>query len=763
MRSITIIFFLFSCLIFQFGKAQLPAIGNWREHLPYAQAIQVLNGNEKIWCATNLSLFSIDKNENSIDRLTKVNGLTETGINCIGWDNTSNSLLIAYSNSNLDIITTSGIKNINSIKNSPLSGDKTIFEIFIRNELAYLSTALGIVVIDLMRAEVKDSYIIGNNGNRIKVFSVSVDNSSLYAATEEGLKKAPIAGSNLSDYRNWQNISGGNGLSLGPVLQVGSVGNNVVARKQDSLFIQNAGTWNFLYHSGWRIENISVSENKLLICETQNSIGRVVSLTTSGAVLQIIQDLNFTSQPSHAIELNNEYWIADRKTGLSKFTNNNFQSYLPNSPGSAPLGDLYATGNSIWAAAGSVTSAWQPEFNKKGVHRLQNNSWINYPAPVFDSLPDIISLAADPRDNSLWGGSFGGGLFSINENGIFTVFKQNSPIQAATGFPGSYRVSGLAFDATGNLWLSNYGATQNLHVRKTDGSWRSFSVPFPIAENAVASITIDDFDQKWILLPNGQGLICFNHGASIDNPGDDRWKWYRSGTSNGNLPDNHVLCLAKDKNGFIWIGTRRGIGIVQCPQEVFSPQGCEAILPIVQQDNFAGYLFRDEEVQCIAVDGADRKWIGTKNGAWLISSDGDKTIYRFNSANSPLPDDDVRRIAIDPKTGETFFATAKGLVSFRSTAIEGITTTSDLLVFPNPVPPGYTGTIAIRGVINNSIVKITELNGRLVYQTRSLGGQAIWNGKNYRGQTVSSGTYLVFISDDTKKEKMATKIVFLKK
>jgi len=186
-------------------------------------------------------------------------------------------------------------------------------------------------------------------------------------------------------------------------------------------------------------------------------------------------------------------------------------------------------------------------------------------------------------------------------------------------------------------------------------------------------------------------------------------------------------------------------------------------LPIVQQDNFAGYLFSAEQVQCIGIDGADRKWVGTKNGVWLISPDGQQIIYRFTTANSPLLNNDVRKITVDGTTGEVFFATVSGICSFRSTATTGGETNSNVLVFPNPVPPGYTGTIAIRGLVDNAVVKITELNGRLVYETRALGGQAVWNGKDYNGRTAATGVYLVLVSDDSRQEKIVTKIVFIGK
>ena len=144
-------------------------------------------------------------------------------------------------------------------------------------------------------------------------------------------------------------------------------------------------------------------------------------------------------------------------------------------------------------------------------------------------------------------------------------------------------------------------------------------------------------------------------------------------------------------------------------------------------------------------------------------SSGEKIIYGFTEDNSPLLSSDVKKITIDGRTGEVYFATAKGICSFRSTATEGSETNEDVLVFPNPVPPGFAGTIAIRGVANNAIVKITELDGKLVYQTRALGGQAIWGGRNYKGQKISSGVYLVLVNDEGQKERTATKIFFISK
>lgn len=746
------------------SRGQTQPVGQWREHLPWHSAIQVTHTDEQVWAATPYSIFAIDPDENSITRYTKISGLTETGISAIAADPASGQLVIAYTNSNVDVFDDGSVININAIKNSTITGDKTIYSIFVSNRLAYLCTGIGIVAIDLEKHQVKDTYIIGDGGEKLIVNALTFNEGFFYAATEAGVKKAAAGNTNLADFRSWQTET--NGLSAGPVQAVAVAQNSMLAVKNDSLFILDGANWDFLYHDGWKIKDIKVSNDRILLSETQNTSGRIIVLAVSGNVISTIQDASFIRYPLQTIFYQNEYWIADSLSGLTKYTGTSFQTYIPNSPPAPASGSMDAYNKKVYAAAGAVNSNWEPAVNKNGIYRFANNEWSFFNSnthPQFDSLPDILTVLADPVNENTWAGSFGGGLINIRNDNEIVVYKQGSPLQPAYFDPASYRVSGLARDAEQNIWVANYAGNTELHAITPGGNWTSFSIPFPLPEKAVSQIVVDDVNQKWIVSPKGGGLVCFNHGQTIDNSSDDQWKWYRAGAGNGNLPDNYVLCVAKDKSNFIWVGTTRGIGIIYCPQDAFTANGCEAVLPVVQQDNFAGYLFRDEQVQAIAVDGADRKWIGTKNGVWLISADGEKTIRRFTAENSPLPDNDIKQITIEGHSGEVFFATAKGIVSFRSDATEGSSTNTNVLVFPNPVPPGYNGAIAVRGVANNAIVKITEMDGRLVYQTRALGGQATWNGKDYRGRIISSGVYLVLVSDDARQENLVTKIVFINK
>ncbi len=748
------------------AQSPVPPVGLWREHLPYNSAIDVAAGDGIIYCATPYSLFTVNLSDNLIERYSRISGLSETGLSCIAYDAANGKLFIAYTNSNIDILYGNESINIPDIKRDNIIGDKTIYNIYPLGTDYYLSTGLGIIIINGEKYEVKDSWFIGDGGGQVKINGFVAGNDFYYAATEEGLKKAPV-NMNPADHTNWQMVSGNDGLPAGACKNVHIAGGRLIAEVNHSLFVQEGNDWSLLYADGWPLVNSNVSENKLLLCERQsNGISRVTMLNPDGSLFRRLEQTGAVSFPRKVILHQGQPWVADQFACLSHFgSTTSYEQYMLNSPQEMASGEIAVYNSIFYATAGEVNDAWNYQYNGDGIYILREGEWNNinrYRYSAIDSLLDYIALTVDTRDESVWAGSYGGGLLHVKPGPVFEIFKQGF-IDATVGDPSSYRVAGLTFDRQHNLWVSNFGASQPLRVRKADGSWQRFTTPYSLPGNAMSQILVDDNNFKWIVCPLGNGLICFDDGNTIDNTGDDRWRRYMGGAGNGGLPSGDVTCVAKDKNGFIWVGTKDGIGVIQCPGEAFNPVTCEAALPVVLNGNFAGYLFKGQEVRAIAVDGADRKWVATRNGVFLISATGEQVIYQFTEDNSPLLSSDVKKIAIDSKTGEVFFATLKGICSFRSTATEGSERNENVLVFPNPVPPGFSGTIAIRGLVNNAIVKITELDGRLVYQARALGGQAVWDGRNYKGQKIASGAYLVLVTDDNQKERTAAKIFFISK
>lgn len=746
--------------------AQLQPVGEWREHLEFQPALRVTASADHIYAASKFGIFRVDKTDNVIERFSKVNGLSDIGISTIRYNNATEQLLIAYNNSNLDVMNKNSIVNIPYILRSNVSGDKRIQDIFFIGDKAYLSTGLGVIVVDMKKYEISNTYYIGNNGAAVKVNGFTADATRFYAATVEGVKVADQNAANLADYRNWITLS--NGLPAGEVKQVIAIQSKVYAQSGNRLYLLNGNTWSVIYDDGYRWENVNSNGTEILICA--ENVGwadrRITVFDPAGNnATSILRNLPQTQFPYQATKSAGEIFIADLGKGLVRVNGTTATNYNLNSPFGPLDGGMLFANNTLFVGGGSINESWNYRFNYTGFFTYQNDTWTNYSRnnlSWMDTVQDIITMAVDPRDKKIYAGSFRGGLVEFETVTKYKIYKQGSAIGETIGDPGSYRVGGLAFDEENNLWISNFGAPNNFVVKKADGTWKQMRVPFVIQDNMVGKIVIDDANQKWIQVPQGNGVYVFNHGSSIDNTGDDRWKWFRTGRGNGNLPSNVVNDIVKDKDGFIWLGTDKGIGIVQCPGEVFAANACETFQPVVQFDNFAGLLFQDEEVRALAVDGANRKWVGTRNGVWLISPDGEKVIKRFTAENSPLLSNEIIRIAIDPVSGEVFFSTFNGICSYRSTATEGSEKNEDVLVFPNPVPSGYKGQIAVRGLATNSFVKITELNGRLVYQTRALGGQAVWNGNDYNGQRVSSGVYFVLVVDEAGIEKTRTKIVFVK-
>jgi hypothetical protein len=238
-KTIFTLITFFSFLSKVISQDSIPPLGQWRDHLPYHSAIDVSAGDNKIFCATPYSIFSIDLTENSVSRMSRINGLHETGVSAISYNEISDKLFIGYRNSNIDIVYRNDIFNVPEIKLDNIVGDKTIYNVFSSGKYFYLSTGLGIVVIDADKYEVKDSWFIGNSGGRVKVNGFTTDNSFFYAATDEGLKITSINTVDPANYLNWQNISGINGLTAGVCNDVINAQNKIFVTKNDSVFVLN--------------------------------------------------------------------------------------------------------------------------------------------------------------------------------------------------------------------------------------------------------------------------------------------------------------------------------------------------------------------------------------------------------------------------------------------------------------------------------------------------------------------------------------------
>lgn len=769
-RIATIIVLSLILLNGQIALSQGVGIGKWREHLPYHQVISVAEVGDLIYAATPYSVFSYNKKDASISRLNKVNGLSDIGVSTIIASPDQSTLVIAYANTNIDLIQEDDIINISDIKRKPILGNKTINNVTFINNLAYLACGFGIVVLNIERHEIVDTYYIGPDGSNINVSDIAYhqNNQYIYAATDAGIYKADINSPNLASFEYW-NID--TTISSTTFNHLEYYSDHLFANKpgtndqSDTIFIFNGDTWDYFEKEETsRVRNIKESGGHLLVTHMYYVYMYDENLQQTSK----IWTYNPGSPASEDALLSNEnlVYIGDRSNGLVKQLSEwNYDIIRPSGPATTDVYSMEAVENYLWVVPGGKTGSWASMWKQGMVYGLKDDNWKAYNrwnTQGMEHLRDVLSIAVDPNDPSrFFAGSWGAGLVEIHDGEVVAAYDdQNSSLQYSAYSPDWMGIGGVAFDTQGNLWATNSSATDLLSVRKTDGSWRSFNLSPVASAIDIGGVTIDQAGQKWMLVRD-HGIIVFSDMGTIDNPADDKVRRLSGATGNGNLPGANILSLAVDHNGELWIGTNEGVAIIRNPENVFSGGDFDAYRPIIDQDGYGAYLMDSEAVTAIAIDGANRKWFGTdRAGVFLMSADGMQQIYNFNEENSPLLSNSITSIAIDGK-GEVFFGTTRGIIGFRAEATIAPPEYTDVVVFPNPVRPEYDGKIAVRGLVNNADVKITDIAGNMIYKTRAFGGQAVWNGRNFEGRRAQSGVYLVFVSNNDGSETLATKILFL--
>lgn len=758
---LTLLFFIFS---FSESYTQNTAIGQWQVHLSYNNGKTLAEAENKVYCGTQSGLFYFNKEDDQITRLSKVDGLSDLAVNEINYNYSDKTLVVAYSNSNIDIIQNNKIFNIADIKNKSIVGNKNINDIMFMNEYAYLSCGFGIVVLNTANMEIKESYInIGSGGAVVEVYGLASDDSSLFAATSEGIIEAPVYNANLLDYRSWYLHGKNEKLPQGSSKAVTYFNGLIHASVNDTVFSYLDTIWE-PYKPGIirGIKNLESLYNKLVVTSDTS----VMIIDTLGLATTVPKSWWMPGPTKAIIDKEGIVWVADNSRGLVKYQNNIYITIKPNGPYSDNVFHITTFQNDIWVAAGGITPTPGNLWSQDGIYSFLFNSWNSYntilETPGMENkIFDIIHVEVSPVNKHVFAGSFYNGLAEFNNDRVINIFNdQNSSLQKPDTSSDACSVASMTFDNNQNLWVTNSGAPSPLSVMKTDNTWKSFNFGSSLGKNYVGKIIIDSFNQKWILLKQS-GILVYNDNNTIDDTGDDQYKILSNVEGKGNLPSNSVFSIAEDRDGKIWVGTDEGIAVFYAPELVFTENNYDAQQILVEQDGYAAYLLETEYVNTIAIDGANRKWVGTNNGVWLLNTDGTKVIDQFTEINSPLLSDQIISIAINQITGEVFFGTAKGIVSYRSTATKGEETYQQVTVFPNPVREDYDGLIAVNGLVTDANVKITDISGTLIYETTALGGQAIWDGKNYNGKRANTGVYLIFSANNSGSESYVGKILII--
>ncbi|MRX47876.1 type IX secretion system anionic LPS delivery protein PorZ [Pedobacter puniceum] len=724
--KLVFIFLLVSNWVF----GQQVGIGQWQVYLPFFNASSVDINEEEAFCATSGGLFTVDKNTKEVQKFSVLDGFASSDIKLVKWNTSTKQLFIVYQNSNIDVLDEGKLHNLPEIFNRNNLGRKNINAVFFKQEIAYLSTAFGIVVYNLARKEVRDTYFFTENGAPLEVFESVILGDKIFAATSSGIYEAN-ANDLLIDFSRWRKHASNQLYPGGICRSVVDFNGKLYGLFNSQIYVFENNQWMMTSIFGVDVAKLKVVNNKFITIAPF----RVIVYDSQFNQLRNIQNTNVFNNVKDVALLGEEVLIADNKIGLVGFKPDaSFVNYTPAGPQIKIVKDLSSLNQQLVIAPGGFSDTYSPLFQNLGFTEFKRGEWKNYneqTSPFLSPIRDITVI--HPSATKTYLGSFVNGLL-VKEGEDFKLFnQQNSSLQTTLGDAATIRVSGIAEDQRGNIWVSQFGVSSPLSVLKKDGTWQAFSFQDVLPGSFIEAkgLLVDDASQKWLMIRN-RGLLIFN---------DSQAKILGFGANL--LPGGDVLSIKKDLKGALWVGTDRGIAFIESPEDAFS--NVEVEIPTLTENGFIRPVLSQEQINCIAIDGANRKWIGTNNGVWLFDEALRKQVLNFNTSNSPLISNRILDIEVEAQSGEVFIATEGGLMSYRGDATAASSKLSEITVFPNPVRPGYTGLIAVKGLTEQARVKITDISGNLVYQTVAEGGLATWDGRTFNGDAVSSGVYLILI------------------
>ncbi|MFN0204420.1 MAG: hypothetical protein ACKVTZ_23075 [Bacteroidia bacterium] len=736
--------------------AQPVQVGQWKSYLGHLSGIQSTANNGVMYCATERGFFTYDVNTNESSTYSTVEGLSGNSPSTIFYHKAKSTFFMGYEDGKIDRFSNPAeIRSMNDIYRNEFYIQKRINEFAESPNLLFVATSFGVVVYDLDKFLPKYTISqIANNPIRSEVRSIAVYNNRIWVAMESsGLYSAALNSTNLSDPDIWQKETSATGYPDVKTIRLIAKNDRLLALNEQNLFENQNGTWvntnkgasqDLFYSNGY------VFLSKGQTCEAWGDDGsfRKVDNIDGGNIRGAY--LAGNTQP---------FYVLNIFFGLRKWENNTFTNLTPSSPRSNTSLRIAAGNGEFYYAPGGYTAEWIPLGNGIGFfHYNDNNKWTNLNAengslPQGHAYADFSRAYYDENSGKAYMGSWGQGL-AVAKDGVLEKYYDcsNSDITyiysnaSGTGCDFTVnasvntRVSGIAQDNNGLIWLS-FAYAQNYLMAfnpQTETFYKTQQSYF-LNNAQVTDLLIDDYGGKWVL--TSSHITIYYDNNTPENLADDYSMRLNGGKGQGNMPTgNAITSFAKDLEGNVWVGTAQGIYIMYA-NNVYDLS--KKKLQDADEPNYDGYrLLRTDIVTAIAVDGGNRKWLGTKNGLYLVDADGESVIYRITTENSPLLSNVINDISIDHSTGEVFVATDLGLQSFRGDAIRAANPCNSVFIFPNPVFSDYEGMVSFQGLGKESKVKITSISGFLIKEIDSQGGMATWDGRDMWGNKVNSGVYL---------------------
>lgn len=759
------------------------AVGSWEVYANYQSPEQMLETPDKVYCLSSGSLFSFDKNTEELYQYGIQNVLSEPIITKMFYNSKGDYLVLAYTSGNIDVVKSDGkVINLPDIKDAVLQSDRTINDVSFGEGRIYVATNFGIVVYDDQRWEVKESgmydkpvkyvavtdeYIGAYFTNEKKLGFMSKDNTIRYydnyaliacstCTGLRGLKGNVFLGSNTSTFSPRK-------ITFNAEAKTVSYGNAVSDANYSGPYENK---------NGYYIFNTVASGNNIA-CIKQIDEDYNVTTTTLPS--------EFSGKLVSMWDNPNQVFVAD-KSGISecKYADGTIttlhDSFKPEALTCKGVGHLTA-GNSgrIYVSSRGYSHKFSGDWT--------NNTNISYINVIEDdTLKDITpsgltlqrqttegykdgtmrptntyNIVEDPDDPDIY-------YISTQYDGVFKI-KDGREVNFYNNTNSSlsplwiyYMTSAMDIDGKGNLWVAgkyNLNMLPAAKRRQTEPTTaEDWITDFPTMSNEWDTVLLSCKKSNMVLYSAlySATIYCVDTNGTADTADDKTYSWKSFLDQDGKEWSLSIIyCFLEDENGQVWVGTDQGVFIIPNPTKLTDPNMRIQRIKVPRNDgtNFADYLLEGEPILSIAVDGVNRKWIGTVNtGAYLVSENGSEIIEHFTTENSYLPLNTIYSIACDKYSNAVYFGTVAGLVKYNSDASPSAEDYSEVYAYPNPVRPDYNGFITIVGLMEDSLVKIADAAGNVFYQGTSQGGMITWDGCDATGNRVKTGVYYVFASQN---------------
>ncbi|WP_370632509.1 T9SS type A sorting domain-containing protein [Flavobacterium sp. CHNK8] len=753
---------LFTGMFLGFAQSDL----SWQGYFSYSEIKDLSQAPNAVFAASENALFSKNSLTNIIKTTTTVDGLSGETISTLYHSTALNKTVVGYENGLIIVINEQdgSILRIVDIINKKLSPTIKKINHFLEHQgILYVSCDFGIVQFNLSTMQFGDTYFIGDGGTEMQVHQMALFNGYFYVATSSGIRRALATNPNLIDYNQWETLASASWIGITTLNQ--------------ELYAVNAIGAIQKYNS---VTNTFVLFSQLPQPAIDMRVGAGIMVVSTPSTIYfynsqmiLIRELNANQIPEANITftcatvIGDTVYIGTQENGLFT-TALNGSSVFENSTPSGPLrNNIFAldlTPSVLWAVYGEFAGDYNPfPLDSYGISKYNKEGWLNIPYESVLGAQTIGKVIVNPiNENQVFASSFFSGLLKI-ENDVPTIlFNQtNSGLESLTfGGPNNVdiRINATAFDKSGNLWVTNSRIKNGLKVLRTNGQWQSYAMDKILdvpEENNYGAIVIDKNGTKW-LATSEDGVVGFNENGTT-------FKKITVGADTGNLPISNVRTVALDTRSQLWIGTSKGLRVLNSVNNFLSDTPLKANPVIIIDDNLPQELLFEQFITSIVVDGANNKWIGTADaGLFLVSPNGQETKYHFTTSNSPLPSNTINDIDINGITGEVFIATSKGMISFKGVATKANEDLSKAYVYPNPVRPDFQGTVKIAGLLDKANVKITDVGGNLVHETTSEGGTIEWDTTAFGKYKVASGVYMIFISAQDGVETTIKKVMIIR-